>query len=42
MFRTFDEDNARAFAVQALGCRSSIRIKLNMIYDWIVNRLAQH
>lgn len=30
MSRAFDEDNTRAFANQALGCRSSIRINLNM------------
>ena len=30
MFRAFDEDNTRAFADQALGCRSSIRIDPNM------------
>ncbi|MFC5757162.1 hypothetical protein [Rhizobium sp. GCM10022189] len=30
MFRAFDEDNTRAFADQALGCRRSIRIDPNM------------
>jgi hypothetical protein len=30
MFRILYEDNTRAFADQALGCRSSIRINLNM------------
>ncbi|MBB4166843.1 MULTISPECIES: hypothetical protein [unclassified Rhizobium] len=30
MFRAFIKDNTRTFADQALGCRSSIRINLNM------------
>lgn len=30
MFRAFNEGNTRAFAEQALDCRNSIRINLNM------------